>query len=65
MKGVRGCESPKSPQATYTLATNQWRRHGVDWGGHVHPSFPRVRFSNFLKSVEKTWRGGGVDFHSL
>ena len=34
----------------------------MDWGGHVHPSFSRGRFSNFLKSVEKTW---GVDFHLL
>ena len=33
------------------------------WGGHVHSSFPRVRFSNFSKSVEKTL--GVVDFHSL
>ena len=39
----------------------QWRRHGVDWGGHVHPSFPRGRFSNLLKSVEETL-GGGLIF---
>ena len=43
----------------------QWRRHGVHWGGHVHPSFPRGRFSNLLKSVEKTSGGGGVDFLSV
>ena len=36
----------------------QWRRHGVDWGGHVHPSFPTARFSNFSKSVEKALGGG-------
>ena len=24
--------------------TDQWRRHGVDWGGRVHPSFSRVDF---------------------
>ena len=40
----------------------QWRRHGVDWGGHVHPSFPRGRFSNLSKSVEKNFGGGGVIF---
>ena len=34
----------------------------MDWGGHVHPSFPRVRFSNFSKSVEKTSGGGGLIF---
>ena len=21
----------------------QWRRHGVDWGEHVHPTFARGR----------------------
>ena len=42
----------------------QWRRHGVDWGGHVHPSFSRVRFSNFSKSVEKTLGGGLIFTHS-
>ena len=41
----------------------QWRCHGVDWGGHVHPSFPRGRFSNFSKSVEKIL--GGYDLFSL
>ena len=29
-----------------TTTFTQWRRHGVDWGGHVHPSLPRSRFSN-------------------
>ena len=23
------------------LRDEQWRRHGVDWGGHVHPTFAR------------------------
>ena len=23
------------------IADFQWRRHGVDWGGHVHPTFAR------------------------
>ena len=27
----------------------QWRRHGVDWGEHVPPQFPRSRFYNFSK----------------
>ena len=35
----------------------------MDWGGHVHPSFPRVRFSNFSRSVEKTL-GGLIFTHS-
>ena len=46
------------------IMRTQWRRHGVDWGGHVHPSFPRVRFSNFSKSVEKTLGGRLIFTHS-
>ena len=38
----------------------QWHCHVVDWDGCVHPSFPRDRFSNSRKSVEKGW-GGGVE----
>ena len=34
-----------------------------DWGGHVHPSFPRGRLSNFSKCVEKL--GGGLIFIHL
>ena len=35
----------------------QWRRHGVDWGGHVHPSSLQNRFFSFSKFVEKTLGG--------
>ena len=51
------------PLLTANFSHVQWRRHGVDWGGHVHPSFPRVRFSNFSRSVEKTL-GGLIFTHS-
>jgi len=27
----------------------QWRRHGVHWGGHVHPTFARGRSDEFLQ----------------
>jgi len=30
-------------QTQLRAAANQWRRHGVDWGGHVHPTFARGR----------------------
>ena len=43
---------------------SQWRRHGVDWGGHVHPSSLQDRFFSFSKFVEKTL-GGGVYQPSL
>ena len=35
----------------------QWRHQGVDLGGHFYPSFSGGWFSNFSKSVEKTWEG--------
>ena len=40
---------------------NQWRRHGVDWGGHVHPHLLEVspeidtNPTSFYRAV-----GGGV-----
>ena len=44
--------------------TNQWLHQRVDWGGHVHPSCRRGRFSSFFKSAEKLfWGGVGVAFH--
>ena len=39
---------------------SQWQRHRVDWGGHVHLSFPRSRFFDFSKSVTKPLEEGGV-----
>ena len=38
---------------------DQWRRHGVDWGGRVPPICHRGQFSNSSKSGEKG--GGGYD----
>jgi len=41
----------------------QWRCHGVDWGGHVYPTFARGRSWNWYKSDEfyrvRGRRGGG------
>ena len=42
--------------------SNQWRRHGVDWGGCVHPSFPRGQFSNSRNSVVENF--GGILSHA-
>ena len=33
-------------------AYTQGRRHGVDWGGHIHPTFARGRSWNWCKSGE-------------
>ena len=51
---------------SYTQARrSQWRRHGVDLGVYFYPSFPRSRFSNFLKSVEKPFGGADrIDFRT-
>ena len=35
------------------IILNQGRRHGVDWGGHVHPIFPRSVFVSKQKRYEK------------
>ena len=35
----RCCPVPATRGAV--LECCQWRRHGVDWGGHVHPTFAR------------------------
>ena len=37
---------------------NQERRHGVDWGGHVHPTFLKIIFLIGLNSMKKGWGGG-------
>ena len=37
------------PPACHLL---HWRRHGVDWGRHVHPTFARGRSWNWYKSDE-------------
>jgi len=37
----------------------QWRRHRVDWGGHVYSTFARGRSWNWYKSNEFL-QGGGV-----
>jgi len=29
--------------STAAACSTQWRRHGLDWGGHVHPTFARGR----------------------
>jgi len=33
----------KFEEALPMLSASQWRRHGVDWGGHVHRTFARGR----------------------
>ena len=38
------------------------RRHGVDWGGYVHPTFLMIDFLIRLNSMEKGW--GGAFFPS-
>ena len=38
----------------------QGRRHGVDWGGDVHPIFLRIYFLIRLISINRD--GGGVIF---
>ena len=43
----------------------QGRRHGVDWGGHVHPTFFQDRFSNSSKFDEKSWGGGHFSFSEI
>ena len=46
------------------LSGHQGRRHGVDWGGHVHPTFFEDRFSNSSKFDEKRMGEGGSIFPS-
>ena len=43
----------KTYNISYKLHYNQGRRHGVDWGGHVHPTFLEDRFVNSSKLDEK------------
>ena len=43
---------------------HQWRRHGVDCGGHVHPTFATGRSWNWYKSDEFL-QGGGADGGSV
>ena len=31
---------------------------GVDWGGHVHPTFLKIIFLTGLNSMKKGWGGG-------
>jgi len=36
-------EMSKCRVVSDTHTSGQGRRHGVDWGGHVHPNFARGR----------------------
>jgi len=44
------------------VACGQGRRHGVDWDGHVHPTFARDHSWNWCRSGEFSflgWEEGG------
>ena len=47
--------------SNYMHCRSQRRRHGVDWGGRVHPTFFKNRFCDSPKFDEKM--GGGVISH--
>ena len=38
--------------------SEQGRRHGVDWGGHVSPTFLKIIFLVGLNLTKKGWGGG-------
>ena len=47
------CDTDESIQSDPKVRTKQGRRHGVDLGGHVHPTFLRSVFIPKKKRYQK------------
>ena len=54
-------QEARNPGKNFHPVLLQRRRHGVDWGGRVHPTFLKNRFCDSPKFDEKMVGGGGTD----